>query len=276
MAQGDATGDPTQAGEALLVELTDGLMRLTLNRPDRLNAIDPPLAEALLRALERAEDDDAVRAVLLRGAGRVFCAGWDLRERDPGGPEAPSDLGASLEAWMIPLIEELRHIEKPVICAVHGAAAGAGANLALACDITLAARSATFSQAYIAVGLIPDAGGTWFLTHLVGEARARALAMTGAAIDGATAAEWGMIWRAVEDDALEAEAEALARRMAQGPTVALGLTKKAIREAATHGLSVQMEIERGLQREVGRMPDYAEGVAAFFEKRPPRFTGRRR
>ena len=271
-----AQGDGTAAGDALLVEVDDGLMRLTLNRPERLNAIDATLAEALLRAFERAEDEDEVRAVLLRGAGRVFCAGWDLRERDPGNPDAPSDLGASLEAHVIPLIEIIRHIEKPVICAVQGAAAGAGANLALACDITLATRSAKFSQAYIAVGLIPDAGATWFLTHLVGEARARALAMTGEAIDGATAADWGMIWRAVDDASLGAEAEALARRMAQGPTIALGLTKKAIREAADHGLSVQMEIERGLQREAGRMPDYAEGSAAFFEKRPPRFTGRRR
>ncbi len=261
------------AGDALLTSLDDGLLRLTLNRTDRLNAIDQTLSAALLAAFQRAEDDDAVRAVLLSGKGRVFCAGWDLHERDPRGKPGPSDLGASLEAHVIPLIATIRHLEKPVICAVQGAAAGAGANIALACDLVIAARSARFVQAYATVGLIPDAGGTWFLTHLVGEARAKGLALTGAPLDGETAARWGLIWRAVADAALEAEAEALARRMAEGPTVTLGMTKRAIHAAAAHELQVQMEIERGLQREVGRTPDYAEGVAAFFEKRPAKFRG---
>lgn len=261
------------ASETILSAFADGVLRLTLNRPEKLNAFNDEMHLALRAGFERAGSDAGVRAVLLTGAGRGFCAGQDLGDRDPSAGEA-LDLGRTIEAFYNPLVRQIRNLEKPVVCAVNGVAAGAGANIALACDIVLAARSARFIQAFAKIGLVPDSGGTWALPRLLGEARAKALAMTGEPLPAEKAAEWGLIWRAVEDEALAGEAEALAVRLAAGPTRALGLTKQAIQAAATNSLDAQLDLERDLQREVGRGGDYAEGVAAFLEKRAPKFTGR--
>lgn len=259
----------------LRIETAGGVMRLTLNRPDKLNAFNAALGRALIEALDAAAAEPQARAVLLTGAGRAFCAGQDLDERDPRKADGPPDLGATLEGVYNPIVRRLRALEKPVICAVNGVAAGAGANLALACDLVLAARSARFIQAFAKIGLVPDSGGSWLLPRLMGEARAKALALTAEPLPAAQAAEWGLIWKAVEDDALMAEAEALAARLAEGPTVGLGLTKRAIQAAADQGLDAHLDLERDLQREAGRTPDYAEGVAAFLEKRRPDFRGAR-
>lgn len=256
--------------EPILVEHRDGWSLVTLNRPDRLNAFDAGMHRALAPELDRLAADDSCRAVLLTGAGRGFCAGQDLEAvtRD-------TELGDTLELFYNPLIRRIRAMPKPVICAVNGVAAGAGANIALACDIVLAAKTAKFIQAFAKIALVPDSGGTWFLPRLVGEARARALALTGEAVGAETAAAWGMIWKAVEDNALRGEAEALAAHLAQQPTAALALIKKALDLSAVNSLDHQLDVERDLQREAGAHPDFAEGVRAFLEKRPARFTGRR-
>lgn len=260
--------------DTVLVHLEQGVLRLTLNRPDRLNAFNETMHLALRAGLDRAGQDAEVRAVLLTGAGRGFCAGQDLGDRDPGkSGGAPADLGSTLENFYNPLVRQIRRLEKPVICAVNGVAAGAGANLALACDIVLAARSARFIQAFAKIGLVPDCGGTWSLPRLLGEARAKALALTATPLDAETAAGWGLIWRAVDDAALQEEALKLAQQLAQGPTRALGMTKRAIQAAADNPLDQQLDLERDLQREAGRSRDYAEGVAAFLEKRPAAFKG---
>jgi len=255
--------------EDLLVARRDGVYVLTLNRPDRLNAFTASLHQAVRAALEDAERDPACRAILLHGAGRGFCAGQDLTEIEPG-----ADIGDILEHRFNPLIRRIHAIPKPVVCAVHGVAAGAGANLAFACDIVLAARSARFVQAFIKIGLIPDAGGTWALPRLAGPARARAMAMLGDPVDASQAEAWGLIWRAVPDEELMQEAERIAAQLATQPTHALGLIKRALDASQTHTLDQQLDLERDLQREAGRTPDFAEGTRAFLEKRPPRFTGR--
>lgn len=257
----------------VLSALADGVLTLTLNRPDKLNAFNEEMHLALRAGIERARDDSAVRAVLLTGAGRGFCAGQDLGDRDPrkGGP-AP-DLGRTLETFYNPNLRLLRALEKPVVCAVNGVAAGAGANIAFACDIVLAAKSARFIQAFAKIGLIPDAGGTFSLTRIVGEPRAKALALTAEPLGAETAADWGLIWKAVEDDALIDAAQTLARSLAAGPTLGLGLTKRLIQAAATNSLDAQLDMERDCQQIAGRSADYAEGVTAFLEKRKPEFTG---
>ncbi|OJU93019.1 MAG: 2-(1,2-epoxy-1,2-dihydrophenyl)acetyl-CoA isomerase [Shinella sp. 65-6] len=258
--------------DTILSALADGVLSFTLNRPDKLNAFNEEMHLALRAGFERAHADADVRAVLLTGAGRGFCAGQDLGDRDPrkGAP----DLGHTIETFYNPLLRLIRSLEKPVVCAVNGVAAGAGANIAFACDITLAARSARFIQAFAKIGLVPDSGGTWSLPRLIGEARAKALALTAEPIVAETAADWGLIWRAVDDERLVEEATALATRLAAGHTKGLGMTKRAIQAAATNSLDQQLDLERDLQREAGRSADYAEGVSAFLEKRKPEFKGR--
>ncbi|QFI69728.1 2-(1,2-epoxy-1,2-dihydrophenyl)acetyl-CoA isomerase PaaG [Sinorhizobium alkalisoli] len=258
--------------DTVLSALADGVLSLTLNRPDKLNAFNEEMHLALRAGFEHAHADENVRAVLLTGAGRGFCAGQDLGDRDPN--KGVPDLGQTIDAFYNPLLRLIRSLEKPVICAVNGVAAGAGANIAFACDITLAARTARFIQAFAKIGLVPDSGGTWSLPRLIGEARAKALALTAEPLDADTAADWGLIWRAVDDDTLMDEANALAKRLAAGPTKGLGMTKRAIQAAATNSLDQQLDLERDLQREAGRSADYAEGVSAFLEKRKAEFKGR--
>ncbi len=262
------------AYQTILFDVADGVAKLTLNRPERLNSFTVAMHEEVANAVSRIEEDEAVRAVLLTGAGRGFCAGQDLGDRavSPGGEAV--DLGASVERYYAPLIRRISGLDKPVVCAVNGVAAGAGANIALACDVVVAARSAKFIQSFANIGLIPDSGGTWVLPRLVGLARALGLALTGEPLSAEKAESWGMIWKCVDDEALEAEAAGLARRFAAGPTRGLAATKHAIRASSLQALSDELDIERDLMRELGRSADYQEGVAAFMAKRPPVFTGR--
>ncbi|WP_374646340.1 2-(1,2-epoxy-1,2-dihydrophenyl)acetyl-CoA isomerase PaaG [Tabrizicola sp.] len=260
--------------ETVLASLEAGVLRLTLNRPDKLNSFNDEMHLVLRAAIQRAHDDSDVRAVLLTGAGRAFCAGQDLGDRDPRKDGPASDLGMTLGTFYNPTLRLIRQLEKPVICAVNGVAAGAGANIAFACDIVLAATSARFIQAFAKLGLIPDAGGSWSLARILGEPRAKALALTAEPLPAEKAADWGLIWKAVEDAELMAEAVKLAESLAAGPTLGLGLTKRLIQAAATSSLDEQLDMERDLQQQAGRSADYAEGVAAFLEKRPARFTGK--
>ena len=255
----------------ILVETHAHYRLITLNRPERLNALTVEMAEALSAALDAAEADESCRALLITGAGRAFCAGQDLTAIVG---MAPAEIGNLLDHYN-PLIGKLRALPMPVVCAVNGVAAGAGANLALACDIVLAGEGASFVQAFARIGLIPDCGGTWFLPRLVGMARARALAMLAEPLPAATAAQWGLIWQVFADDRLMAEGHALAARLAGGATLGLGLTKRALDAAEANDLEHQLELERDLQEEAGASPDHAEGVRAFLEKRPPVFGGRR-
>lgn len=261
------------AYESILFEQAEGVATVTLNRPDKLNAFTAAMHRELAVALDRIARDRTVRAVLLTGAGRGFCSGQDLADPEfPSGADA--DLGAPLDALYNPLVRRLRALDRPVVCAVNGVAAGAGANIALACDIVLAARSAKFIQAFCRIGLVPDSGGTVTLTRLAGEARAKGMALLGEPITADQALAWGLIWQVVEDADLPAAAGALAARLAAAPTRALALTKRAIHAAATTDMDAQLDLERDLQREAGQGTDYREGLAAFLEKRPPVFTGR--
>ncbi|HEX2944140.1 MAG TPA: 2-(1,2-epoxy-1,2-dihydrophenyl)acetyl-CoA isomerase PaaG [Rhodopila sp.] len=259
--------------ETILQTREQGWATITLNRPDRLNSLNRVIHRALGEALATLDADESCRAVLLTGAGRGFCAGQDLSDLDAG--DGPPDLGDTIEQFYNPLIRRLRGMAKPVVCAVNGIAAGAGANVALACDIVLAARSAKFVQAFSKIGLVPDSGGTWFLPRLVGDARARALMLLAEPVTAEQAEGWGMIWRAVDDAALMTEARALTARLAAMPTQGLALTRQALTQSGANTLDAQLDLERDFQRQAGRTPDYAEGVSAFLEKRNPVFTGRK-
>jgi 2-(1,2-epoxy-1,2-dihydrophenyl)acetyl-CoA isomerase len=263
-------GEVAMAYETILFDVADGAARLTLNRPDRLNSFTLAMHGEVADALSKVENDPGVRVLLITGAGRGFCAGQDLSDPaiTPGG-----DLGGALETSYNPLIRRLMGMEKPVVCAVNGVAAGAGANIAFACDVVLAAKSAKFIQSFSNIGLVPDSGGTWILPRLAGHARAMGLALTGEPLSAEKAEQWGLLWRAIDDEQLMAEAEKLVSRLAHGPTKGLAAIKLAMRKGWQSDLHTQLDLERDLQRELGRSSDYKEGVAAFSEKRAPKFTG---
>lgn len=258
----------------VLVEDSGGVRTITLNRRDRMNSVNAEMGRALAAALAGAADD-SVRAVLVTGAGKGFCAGQDLADGVLGENGKAPDLGVTVDRQWNPLVRAIRDLAKPVVCAVNGVAAGAGANLALACDVVLAARSARFIQPFCRLGLVPDSGGTYLLPRLVGEARAKGMALLGEPIGAEQAAAWGLIWKALDDAELMGEARRMAAHLATQPTYGLGLVKQAIHASATATLDEQLDRERDLQRAAGLAPDYTEGVTAFLEKRAPRFTGRK-
>ena len=258
----------------ILVERKAGYRVVTLNRPQRLNAFTEAMHQALKRALDEAEGDPDCRALLITGAGRGFCAGQDLNDRLSKAGETPV-LGGALETYYNPLVRKLRALPFPVVAAVNGVAAGAGANIALACDIVLAATSASFVQAFAKIGLVPDSGGTWFLPRLIGPARARALALTGEPLPAEKAEAWGLIWKTFDELELMGEAHKLCTHFASAPTLGLALIKRALDASWENDLDAQLDLEREFQREASLTPDYAEGVRAFLEKRTPVFTGRK-
>lgn len=253
--------------------VADAVARLTLNRPERLNSFNTAMHEEIRDVLARVTDGGA-RVLVLTGAGRGFCAGQDLGERAVTPDGGRADLGESIERNYRPLVLALRTLPMPVIAAVNGVAAGAGASIALACDLVIAARSASFVQSFSRLGLVPDSGATWFLPRLVGNARAIGLAMLGDKIPAEQAAEWGLIWQCVEDGELASTVDVLAARLAVAPTLGLVRTRQAMHGAWQRTLEAQLDIERDFQRELGWSADYAEGIAAFIEKRAPRFSGR--
>jgi 2-(1,2-epoxy-1,2-dihydrophenyl)acetyl-CoA isomerase len=257
----------------IVFDITGVVARLTFNRPDRLNSFNTAMHAEVRDALGRVASSDA-RVLVITGAGRGFCAGQDLGDRAvaPGGTAV--DLGESVEKNYKPLVLALRSLQMPIIAAVNGVAAGAGANIALACDLVIAARSANFVQPFSKLGLVPDSGGTWFLPRLVGHARAMGLALLGDKLSAEQAAQWGLIWRCVEDAELSTVVDGLATQLAAAPTRGLARTKQALYEGWGRTLEQQLDIERDYQRELGYSADYAEGVAAFTQKRPPQFTGR--
>jgi 2-(1,2-epoxy-1,2-dihydrophenyl)acetyl-CoA isomerase len=261
------------AYDTLLFSVDGGIARLTLNRPDRLNSFNIQMHTEVRHALEQLPGSGA-RVLVLTGAGRGFCAGQDLGDRAVAPGSAAVDLGESIDKYYKPLVLALHHLPMPVIAAVNGVAAGAGANIALACDLVIAARSANFVQAFAKIGLLPDSGGTWTLPRLVGNARALGLTLLGNKLPAEQAAAWGMIWQCVEDADLASTVDALAHQLAEAPTRGLAWTKAAIRDGWQRSLTEQLDVERDAQRELGRSADYAEGVAAFIGKRTPRFTGR--
>ncbi len=254
-------------------EIDQGVAILRLNRPDALNSFTADMHAEVREVLGEAAHNRSVRAVLLTGNGRGFCAGQDLNDRAVAPGEAQPDLGDSVEKNYNPLIRLLTGMEKPVICAVNGVAAGAGANIALACDIVIAARSASFIESFCKLGLIPDSGGTWILPRLIGMARARALAMLGPKISAEQAEAWGMIWQVVDDEELMDTALGLARQMATQPTRGFAFTKQAFAASAVNSLDQQLDLERDLMRAAGKTHDYQEGVKAVLEKRAPNYKG---
>jgi len=256
--------------ETIGLETRGAIARITLNRPDRLNSFTAQMHEELRDALANLGH---ARVVVLTGAGRAFCAGQDLNDRAVAPGEAV-DLGDTVEQSWNPLVRTLAGLPQPVIARVNGVAAGAGANIALACDIVVAAKSAKFIQSFSAIGLIPDSGGTWVLPRLVGQARALGLALTGEPLPADKAAEWGLIWKTVNDDALDSEVDALAGKLASLPRLGLAAIKEMIRSSWQYSLDEELERQAGAMRRLGFTADYREGVAAFLDKRPPRFSGR--
>lgn len=255
------------------VEVKGGVQVITLNRPEVLNSFHLPMAREVQDALAVAAADDAIRAVLLTGEGRGFCAGQDLSAVSLVELTQQSDLGDTVRAQYNPIIRAIRRLEKPVVCAVNGVAAGAGANLAFACDLVFASTEASFIQSFCRIGLIPDSGGTYFLPRLVGLARASGLALLGGKVGAAQAREWGLIWETCEPAALMPRAMEVAADLATQPTRGFGLTKQAFNESLMNDLDTQLDLEAELQAEAGRTADFAEGVAAFRAKRPPVFRG---
>ncbi|MGH8208413.1 MAG: 2-(1,2-epoxy-1,2-dihydrophenyl)acetyl-CoA isomerase PaaG [Steroidobacteraceae bacterium] len=264
--------------QTIIFEVADGIARLTLNRPDRLNSFNTAMHAEVRAALASlgggSSAASGARVLVITGAGRGFCAGQDLGDRAVAPDGTAVDLGDSIEKHYKPLIMTLRNLPMPVIGAVNGVAAGAGANIALACDLVVATRSASFVQAFAKLGLVPDSGGTWCLPRLVGTARALGLAFLGEKLSAEQAAQWGLIWRCAEDAEFAGCVDALARQLAAAPTRGIARTKQAIYESWGRSLEQQLDTERDYQRELGRTADYAEGVAAFTEKRAPKFTGR--
>jgi 2-(1,2-epoxy-1,2-dihydrophenyl)acetyl-CoA isomerase len=260
--------------ENIVFEIDGGIAELTLNRPDKLNSFTEAMHEEVRDALAKVAADKSVRVLVLTGAGRGFCAGQDLSDRavEPGAKSA--DLGDSIEKNYAPLVLALRALPMPVICAVNGVAAGAGVNLALACDIVLAAKSASFIEVFCKLGLIPDTGGTYFLPRLIGSARAMGLAMLGEKLSAEKAESWGLIWKCLPDEELMAEVRAMARHFATAPTKGLAFTKQALQASPSNTLQQQLTLECNFMSELGRSDDYREGVAAFMEKRAPRFEGK--
>ena len=260
--------------ESIRFDVDGGIARLTLHRPDKLNSFTGAMHGELRSALDSVQNDPSIRVLVLSGAGRAFCAGQDLGDPEMAMTPTLPDIGNVVEKYYKPLILSLHNLRVPTIAAVNGIAAGAGASLALACDLVIAARSAAFLQAFSKIGLIPDTGGTWFLPQRVGMARALGLAMLADKLPAEKAAEWGLIWQAVDDGELTATVNKLAAQLAAMPTKALVRTRQAMHAAPMHTLEQQLSMEGGFMRELGWSPDYAEGVAAFMEKRPPQFTGR--
>ncbi len=261
------------AYDTIEFEVDAGVAVLRLNRPDALNSFTAHMHGEVREVLSAAAVDSAVRAVLITGNGRGFCAGQDLNDRAVAPGDAMPDLGDSVENYYNPLIRLITTMEKPVICAVNGVAAGAGANIALACDIVIAARSASFIESFSKLGLIPDSGGTWILPRLVGMARARGLAMLGPKVSAEQAHDWGMIWQVVDDAELLTTAIDLAQHMATQPTRGYAYTKQALAVSTANTLDAQLEVEKEFMRAAGKTHDYAEGVKAFLEKRAPQYRG---
>ena len=257
--------------ETILFDISGPIARITLNRPDRLNSFTAAMHGEMKDALDSLGD---ARVLILTGTGRAFCAGQDLSDRAVSSGGHPVDLGTTVETFWNPLVRTLTSLPQPVIARVNGVAAGAGANIALACDIVVAARSAKFIQSFSAIGLIPDSGGTWILPRLVGQARALGLALTGEPLPADKAEEWGLIWKAVDEAALDTEVDGIADKLAALPPLGLAAIKQMIRESWDHTLDQELHSQRDTMRRLGFTEDYREGVAAFLEKRQPTFTGR--